>query len=357
LMIGFDGLEPSAEVRSLLRDHAVGGLILFKRNVGDPVQVAELVRELQEIAHLSGQDLPLLIGVDQEGGRVARLRGIWAEWPPMRVVGRCGSEGLAERLGQALAEQVAPCGIRLDFAPVVDVDSNPRNPVIGDRSFGDEPALVARLAGAFIRGMQSAGVAASAKHFPGHGDTDTDSHLDLPCVDHARARLDEVELPPFEAAIAADVATIMTAHVLVREIDDARPATLSPRLVRDLLRRELGFGGVVVSDDVEMKAIASRWPPGRAAVLALQAGCDLILVCESPDAQAEAHEALVRATEAGEITLKDLEDAAVRVRRLKERFVLPNPGADPKAALAAAEERAHRVLVDEIVELGGGDTP
>ncbi len=354
LMIGFEGLQPSAEVRTLLREQSVGGIILFSRNVADPEQVAGLVQELQAVARGAGQELPLLVGIDQEGGRVARLRNPWTEWPPLRALGQAGSEDLARGFGAALAEQLAPLGIRLDFAPVMDVATNAANPVIGDRSFGDDPSLVAKLGAAFIRGLQQGGVAASAKHFPGHGDTDVDSHLDLPAVDHTRARLEDVELRPFRAAIAAQVATIMTAHVLAREIDDRLPATLSPRLVRDVLRGELGFAGVVVSDDLEMQAIAKRWRSGPAAALALEAGCDLLLVCKSADAQAEAHEAIVKAVEQGVLSRTALEDVATRVRRLKERFVAQQDmRPDLKAARASAASTAHLALAEEIAQRGG----
>jgi beta-N-acetylhexosaminidase len=225
--------------------------------------------------------------------------------------------------------------------------------VIGDRSFGSDPALVARLGAALIQGLQGGGVAASAKHFPGHGDTAVDSHLELPMVDHSRARLDEIELRPFKAAVEAGVATVMTAHILVREIDDELPATLSPRIVRDILRKEMGFAGVVVSDDLEMSAISKHWRTGPAAVRALQAGCDLLLVCRSADAQAEAHEALVKAVEEGALELRDLEDAALRVRRLKERFCAVGSRPDARSAARAASRADHRVLAGEIAERAG----
>jgi beta-N-acetylhexosaminidase len=352
LMIGFDGLEPSAEVRQLLREHAIGGVILFSRNVAEPEQVTVLVTELQKIARSAGRDAPLLVGIDQEGGRVARLRHPWTEWPPMQLLGRVGSEELARRLGSALAEQLAPCGIHLDFAPVVDVDTNPKNPVIGDRSFGDDPSLVARLGAAVIAGLQAGGVAACAKHFPGHGDTDRDSHLELPSVDHSPDRIEEVELQPFRAALAAHVASVMTAHVVVRALDETLPATLSPRVVRDVLRKKMGFGGVVVSDDLEMKAIARTWGAGTAAVRALAAGCDLLLVCHSAEAQAEAHEALIKAIESETLAVKAVEDAALRVRRLKERFVPRDPNPLWREADWERMSRSHRLLAEEIASHG-----
>ena len=353
-MAGFDGLEPSADVKRLLRDFGVGSAILFARNVDGPEQVADLVRELQSIARDAGHDLPLLVAVDQEGGRVQRLRGPWTVWPALRAVGRLGSEDHARRMGEAIAAELVACGIRCDFAPVVDVDTNPRNPVIGDRSFGHDPDVVARLGAGMIRGLQDGGVAACAKHFPGHGDTSVDSHFDLPVVDHSRSRLDDVELRPFRKAVEAGVATIMTAHVLVRELDDAAPATLSPLVIETLLRKEMKYDGVVVSDDLEMKAIAARWPPGEAAVLAAKAGCDILPVCASTDAQVEAIEGLVRAIESEEVRFSDMDVSCDRVRRLKERFLLPYHDPDRRAARQAAGAGERVALAQEIAERGGG---
>jgi beta-N-acetylhexosaminidase len=352
-MIGFEGPQPSAEVRQLIREHAVGGIILFSRNVEEPVQVAELVRELQTYSRASGQDLPLLVGVDQEGGRVARFRAPWTLWPPLRLLGRIDSEELARRMGAALARELRPLGVGCDFAPVMDVDSNPKNPVIGDRSFGDDAARVGRLGAALIQGLQEGGIAAVAKHFPGHGDTGVDSHLDLPVVDHSRSRLEEVELRPFRDAVAAGVSMVMTAHLLVREIDDSLPATLSPRIVEGVLREELAFGGVVATDDLEMGAVAKRWSPATAARLAVAAGCDLLVISRSADAQAEAHEALVRAVESGELTWRRLDDAYERVRRLKQRFLLPYVEPDPHAAKRAAGHPEHQALAQMIADRAG----
>jgi beta-N-acetylhexosaminidase len=350
-LVGFEGHEPSPHMKRLIRDFGVGHAILFAQNVDGPEQVAGLVSEVQSLARAAGHELPLLVAVDQEGGRVARLREPWTLWPPLRALGRTGSEEMARRMGQALAAELSSCGILWDFAPVVDVDTNPKNPVIGDRSFGDDPDLVGRLGAAMIRGLQEGGVIACAKRFPGHGDTEVDSHLDLPAVDHPRSRLEEVELRPFREAIGAGVASIMTAHVLVRELDDLLPATLSPRVLSTLLRQDLAYGGVVVSDALEMKAVAARWRPGGAAALAARAGCDVVAVCQGPDAQVEAIEAVIRAVEAGEIPWSEMDDANDRIRRLKQRFLLPYREPDPKAARQAAG--GHRSLAMEIGARGG----
>jgi beta-N-acetylhexosaminidase len=352
-VIGFEGLTASVEAKELIRDFGVGGVVLFARNVAGPEQVAELVRELQETARDAGHERPLLVAVDQEGGRVARLKEPWTVWPPARSVGRGEDEALARGVGAALASELKACGIRLDFAPCVDVDTNPRNPVIGDRSLGSDPELVGRLGAAIVRGLQEQGVAACAKHFPGLGDAEVDPHFGLPTLDLSRVRLEEVELRPFRAAIAAGVATVMVSHHVVREIDEALPASLSPRLVGGLLRRELGFEGAIVTDDLDMKAVADRWTPGAIAVLAAKAGCDLLASCRSHDAQVGGIEGLVRALEAGEIDFKASEGAEARVRALKDRFLSGYHDPDPREARLAAGRVEHRALADEIVARAG----
>jgi beta-N-acetylhexosaminidase len=352
-MVGFEGTAASADVKALVREFGVGHVVLFARNVAEPEQVADLVRELQSAARDASHERPLLVAVDQEGGRVARLKEPWTIWPAARAVGRVGSEETARQMGEALAVELSACGIRYDFAPCVDVDTNPKNPVIGDRSFGDDPELVGRLGAAMIGGLQDNGVAACAKHFPGHGDTDVDSHLDLPAVDHSRSRLEDVELRPFRMAIAAGVASVMTSHVLVREIDDARPATLSRPVLSGLLRQDLGWTGLVVTDDLEMKAVAARYTPAQIAVLAAQAGCDLLEFCKTHDAQVEAIEALIRACESGEIPFKEAEASEVRVRALKDRFLTGYADPDPKLARQAAESGSHRALAEAIAVRSG----
>jgi beta-N-acetylhexosaminidase len=352
-MVGFEGLDASADIRRMIRDYGVGGVILFARNVDAPEQVAELVRELQAIARDAFHELPLMIGIDQEGGRVARLGAPWTRWPPLRALGRGGSDELARGMGKALASELLACGIACDFAPVLDVDTNSANPIIGDRSFGDDPELVGRLGAAMIAGLQGNGVAACAKHFPGHGDTQVDSHLALPLVDHSRSRLDDVELRPFRMAVAGDVAMIMTAHVLVRELDDQWPATLSTTIIDGILRRQLGYAGVIVSDDLEMKAVADRWKPSELSLLAAQAGCDLLLVCQSHHAQVDAIEGMVRGLESEQLAWTGMDDACARIKRLKQRFLLPYRDPHPRSARMAAGVGENVVLAREIADRGG----
>jgi beta-N-acetylhexosaminidase len=352
-MIGFDGLEASADVKRLIRDFGVGHVILFARNVDSPEQVASLNRELQEAARNAGHDTPLLIAVDQEGGRVARMGPPWTVWPPLRALGRIGSEDLARRMGAALAAECASAGIKCDFAPIMDVDTNPDNPIIGNRSFGDDPDLVGKLGVAMIEGLQGGGVVASAKHFPGHGDTDLDSHLELPVVEQSRSRLEDVEIRPFKRAIAARVATIMMAHVLYPELDAEYPASISRPVVDGILRRELKYDGVVLTDDLEMKAVADRWTPDTSAVVAIQASFDIVPVCNNHDAQVTALEGAVRAVEAGDVPFKAMDDSLKRIRIMKERYLLPYRDPDPREARRRAGSPEFMALAQEISERGG----
>src|SRR5262245_55902553 len=312
------GTTITQEFRSLAREFDLGGVIFFSRNVEAPEQVAELSAECEAL----GRSLPAWVSIDQEGGRVARLKEPFTRWPPMAVLGRAGSEALAERFSRALARELAAVGITLDYAPVLDVHTNPPHPVIGDRALAARADEVARLGGVIIRTLQSEGMAACGKHFPGHGDTSTDSHHELPLVEHPPDRLRAVEFEPFRAAIREQVAFLMTAHVLVPALDEQRPATLSPTIVQGLLRDELGFQGVILSDDLEMKAISAKSPVPKSAVEAIRAGCDGVLVCSGDvELQAATLEALVRAAETGEIAPARLDAAMSRLKAAKERFL------------------------------------
>ena len=259
---------------------------------------------------------------------------------------------LAKRFARALAAELKAVGITLDYAPVLDVHTNPRNTVIGDRALAENADDVARLGATIIRTLQVEGIAACGKHFPGHGDTTADSHHELPLVEHPPERLREVEWAPFKAAADAGVAAIMTAHVFVPALDDARPATLSRRIVTDVLRGELRFDGVIFSDDLEMKAIAATREVPAAAVLAIEAGCDGALICSgNHETQAAALEALVHAVEDDRLRLSRVEDALKRQQRAKERFLAAAVAARPPAARAlrsALGRDEHLAVADEM---------
>jgi beta-N-acetylhexosaminidase len=323
LLIGsFDGQSIPTELRSLAREFDLGGITLFARNIASPEQVAELSFDARHL----GLQWPAWVAVDQEGGRVARLRAPFTEWPPMAVLGRADDEQLAVRFAQAMAREMRAVGISLDYAPVLDIHTNPKNPVIGDRALSERADQVARLGALIVRELQNEGIAACGKHFPGHGDTSTDSHLDLPLVEHPPDRLRAVEFVPFRAAIHAHVKSIMTAHVLVPALDEHVPATLSKTIIQGLLRDELGFDGLIISDDLEMRAIADRYSPSDAAIAAIAAGCDAVLLCSgSLNAHAMLLEGLIRAVESESIPLKRIEDAIARHRRIKEGLLAGRP--------------------------------
>ena len=347
LVAGFDGTSVPVELDALARQFGLGGAILFARNVSEPAQVADLAFHLARLT----PDAPAWVSVDQEGGRVARLKRPFTEWPPMATLGRSGDEGLARRVGQALAAELRAVGVTLDYAPVLDVHTNPSNPVIGDRALSTDATVAARLGAVLVQALQDGGVAACGKHFPGHGDTSTDSHHELPLVEHPIEQLRVRELLPFRAAIDAGVATLMTAHVFLPALDETRPATLSRRIVHGLLRETLGYDGVVLSDDLEMKALSADYAVPEAAVLAIEAGCDGVLVCSSNyDTQAATIEALIYAVETGRLALTRVEEALARIRRAKARWLplaLPAPRTDAQLrALLGCE--AHQRVADEM---------
>ena len=323
LLIGsFDGQSIPTELRSLAREFDLGGITLFARNIASPEQVAELSFEARHL----GLQWPAWVAVDQEGGRVARLRAPFTEWPPMAVLGRADDERLAVRFAQAMARELRAVGISLDYAPVLDIHTNPNNPVIGDRALSERADQVARLGAVIVRELQNEGIAACGKHFPGHGDTSTDSHLELPLVEHPPDRLRAVEFVPFRAAIDANVKSIMTAHVLVPALDEKNPATLSRTIVQGLLREELRFDGLIISDDIEMRAIADRYNPSDAAIEALAAGCDAVLLCGGNlTAHGMLLEGLIRAVESERLPLRRIEDAISRHRRVKEGVLVGRP--------------------------------
>jgi beta-N-acetylhexosaminidase len=293
------------------------------------------------------------VAVDQEGGRVQRIRYPATQWPAMLSLDRFAdgeAEALARRMGAAMGGELAAVGFDVDFAPVLDVHTNPANPVIGDRAFATTAERAAARALAFAAGLAEAGVLACGKHFPGHGDTGTDSHLELPRLDHDLDRLRRVELLPFARAAAAGLPMIMTAHVIFSAIDAQLPATLSRAVVTDVLRGELGYRGVVVSDDLDMKAITAHWPPGPAAVAAVAAGCDALLLCLQRPAQLAAREALIRAGEADSALRARIGEAAARVRALKRA---PAPAPARPGAVRRSLGRADDVQLAARVAGGG----
>lgn len=346
LIAGFQGTSLDPDIERLARRGRLGGAILFRRNISDFDQV----RALNDEIHALNPESPLMIAVDQEGGRVQRLRAPFPELPPMRRFGEVGRKSLTHRAGGLLARALRVLGFDQNYAPVLDVDSNPDNPVIGDRAFSSDPHLVSRLGAAFIDGLQSEGVAACGKHFPGHGDTDLDSHLALPRIDHDLERLHAVEWPPFRAAARVEVAALMSAHVVFSAIDPTRPATLSPAVIRPTLRDDIRFDGVIVSDDLEMKSIADHKAVEVAAVEALAAGCDQLLICHHPPLVERAFEAILAAVRDGRLDEGQVRASASRVRALKTRYVRVD--SPPDDLVAAFPTRDYENLMAELGETG-----
>jgi beta-N-acetylhexosaminidase len=268
------------------------------------------------------------------------------------VLGRCGSSELAYAAAATIAKELRAVGINMNMAPVLDVNSNPGNPIIGDRAFGATPDLVSELALVTVAGLQDNQVVACGKHFPGHGDTNADSHKELPVVEAARERLEGVEFPPFRRAAAAGVATMMTAHVLYKALDDQLPATLSPRIITKLLREELRYDGVVLTDDLEMHAIVDHYGMGDAAVQALHAGCDVLLICKDREREITAFESVENAVASGAISTERLDQSVTRIQRLKQRFLIPYRPAVISDAKLVAGCRSHQALLQSIQQAG-----
>ena len=331
LCFGWQGVSPqeartvNAHARALVEEMHVGAVVLLGRNVDSrlPDSIRATITELQSLSRI-----PLFIAIDQEGGTVNRLRAPLHEFAGNMALGATGDPELAYLQAKAQARELLALGINWNFAPVMDVNNNPDNPIIGVRSYGADPKLVAQLGTAAIRGYQEAGLLACAKHFPGHGDTDVDSHLALPVIRGGRERLESVELVPFRAAIRAGVGAIMTTHIVFPALDESRPATLSRVILTGLLREQLGYDGLVITDCLEMKAIADTAGSVRGAVEALKAGADMVLIGHTLEVQRAAVQAIRQALETGELPETRLNEAVERVLTAKQRFLVQSPPAE-----------------------------
>lgn len=319
LMVGFPGIEPPEEFLGWLSRGMVGGVILFEQNLGEPAQVRGLCRTLKEAARQAPGGAPLWIAVDQEGGWVVRLTEPFTVPPAAGELALGGPEAVSGTARQ-VAQELRCVGLDMNLAPVLDVNTNPANPIISERSFSAEPAECARLGAAYIEALQSAGCAGCGKHFPGHGDTATDSHQVLPVVTHDLGRLKEVELVPFRTAVEAGVAAVMTAHVLFPRLDGEEVATFSRPIIEGLLRGELGFDGCVITDDLDMRAVADEHSCEESSVKAIGAGCDVALVCGTEDAAPRMHRALLDALKRGSLSEERVRQACRRVLGAKARF-------------------------------------
>jgi beta-N-acetylhexosaminidase len=324
-IVGFDGTELSRDLRDLFRRYPPGGVILFKRNLEDPEQILRLTADLQGL----DTHLPMLICIDQEGGRVWRLPSGFTYFPEAQALGNADSDSLARSAAKVMAQELAAVGINCNFAPILDLHTNPKNPVIGDRALGSDPFRVASLARSMLLSFRAHGIAGCGKHFPGHGGTDLDSHETLPTVSMDQARLASVEMSPYRI-LAQDerkpLELVMTAHVRYPALDPTRPATLSRRILRGFLRGRIGFQGLVVTDDMEMGAITESHGPEEACLLAFRAGADLLMFCHTPSHLHACVETLGRSLERGEASPRRLSRSLLRLERFKKRLRRRLPG-------------------------------
>jgi len=348
-----EGSASQERISEMVEDMKVGGVII---SVGSPTEVAVKLNGLQATAKV-----PLLVAADLETGAGFRFRGAVylpgpislggaTEFPSLMALGATGDEDLAQEMGRVTGLEARALGVHVPFAPVLDVNNNPDNPIINVRSFGEDPEEVARLGAAFVRGVQGAGAIATGKHFPGHGDTETDSHLDLPVINVSRERLDRVELPPFQAAIDEGIGGIMTAHLFLPALTGGNgvPTTLSPEVLTGLLREEMGFDGLIFTDAMDMYSIDRKFRRGEAAVMALEAGADILLMPPSPEA---AREGIVSAVLKGRLSEDRLDASVLRVLKAKEEMGLHQDRGVPVEEVARRVGiQAHEEVAQEVAD-------
>lgn len=352
IFAGIPGTQLGSEARRLIDELHVGNVILMGENVSSASQVAGLTAELQE-RMLQSNGIGAFIGTDQEGGLVQRLVRGFTRLPDAASVGATGDAALAQQYGAVVGAELQAVGVNMPLGPVLDVNDNPANPVIGRRAFGTTVVDVVRVALPFIDGLRSGGVIAVGKHFPGHGNTELDSHFAMPVVKKSRAELERTELAPFAAAIRGGLGAVMVAHVAYPALDaSGLPASVSPAIVSGLLKEQMGFSGVVITDDLGMVGVTGLLAPEDAAVAAVKAGVDLVICVSRPCDVARTHAALMRAVRSGEISGSRLADAYRRVTELKRAYDVGRAfGGD----LSLVGSAAHRAVVDEVLRAAGGE--
>lgn len=324
--IGLEGKTLGAHEADFIVKNNIAGVTLFGRNVESPKQIHQLCTDLQKLRHKSSLKAPLFIAIDMEGGRVARLKAPFTVWPAVMNMSKLDSTSLAFRFAQAMGQELRAVGVNLDFAPCIDVLTNEKNVLIGDRSLGSDPEHVAKMASAIVRGYIKAGIIPCAKHFPGHGNTVIDSHEDLPVETANLERLREVELHPFKKVFRARLDLVMTAHIKFPNVDPEWPVTLSEIFMKKILRDEMKYRELAISDDLDMKALASHFPKELIPVRALQAGCDLLLYCNDFTSPPMALEAVRKALADKKLDAAALEASLAKVLALKKEVLAqPDP--------------------------------
>src|ERR1043166_1407410 len=352
-VVGLAGTALTQEEQAILKGFPVGGFVLFKNNCTSPEQIRALCGSLWKTA----TELPPFIAIDHEGGEAHRLPKPFTHFPYAERIAATGDPGLAYQAGRASAAELALAGINVNFAPVLDVNSNPRNPVIGKRSFGSDPTRVVTFSQQWIQGTRDAGIIPCGKHFPRHGDTAKDSHVDLPCVDRNLPGLRAIELPPFIEACRSQIDSLMTAHVVYRALDREFPATLSSKIITSLLREELGYDGVVFSDALEMKAISDNYGDKEAGTLAVRAGADVLLCCQIVSKVLPMFESLCNAADKNPAIRERIEMSYRRISLLKRRRLSRFNGLEEKEISKVLAGWNHQKIVDQIIVEGGERHP
>jgi len=342
---GFDGLELGDETSAFISQSRVGGVLLFAKNYEKPEQVARLIQQIQECR----TEFPLWISVDQEGGRVQRFKAPFTILPTGAAIGRTGSPKIAFEIAEVIAKELKAVGVNLNFCPVTDILTNPTNPVIGDRAYGSNDEDVSKMATAMVRGHITIGVQPCVKHFPGHGDTSLDSHFALPKVETSLKDLQEREFKPFLKAFKSRCNFVMTAHILNPNLDPEVPATLSSKVLQDILRKELRYNRIIISDDLEMQAITDHFGAEEAPLMALKAGCDL-LIYRTEKAARHAYHSLSAALESGALAPETVLQAAERSKALKKEVLMPYKTPDIAEALKIIGCAEHQAIVEKVRE-------
>ena len=318
LIVGVDGYNIDEKTIKMIQKYHIGGFILFNRNIQDANQTISLINSLKETNE--SNDIPLFISLDEEGGRVTRLPHEFIKTPSSKKIGKKDDEIFTYEIGKTIGRNVKSLGFNLDFAPVLDIFSNPNNTVIGDRAFGTNPKIVWKHGIQLMNGIKSENIIPVIKHFPGHGDTTVDSHEDLPFIDKNLGQIENFELIPFKKAIEKGAEVIMVSHIMLPNIDEANPATLSEKIINNILREELGFDGVIITDDMTMGAIVKNYDIGDASVKSLKAGSDIILVCHDYENYIKVINAIKDAVDNGEISLDCINQKVYRILKLKEKY-------------------------------------
>ena len=340
-IVGFEGYETDDEIKELIQKRYVGGIIFFDRNIKNAENLLQLMNSLKSLNQ--NNKAPLFMSVDEEGGRVSRLPKEMKKFPSSMNIGKVNDEEYSLKVGEVTGEKLKAFGFNMNFAPVLDIYSNPKNKVIGDRAFGVNPKSVKNLGVATMKGLENEGVIPVVKHFPGHGDTLEDSHLKLPIVNYDYKRLDSFELIPFKYAIEKGSDAIMAAHILMPKLDKDYPASLSKYIITDLLRDKLNFDGVVITDDMEMNAIAKNFNIEDASVKAVEAGCDIILICKNYENSVKAIEKLKLAVQSNQITQDRIDESVYRILTLKDKYNLEDKSINT-IDLKALNEKVENLL-------------